>query len=134
MAKLYLFLAIYHLYHKENSGKFESVSIDFEIQLDSWEVPWNCIVCRYKTIRAVCNLVAKHKLMMIVVVLHLVIFQLSRQKPLVDFAKAGDQITKGLNNGKKRWSSTHWGIEPGLAMHKSPIPPTGPYLPLSRQA
>ena len=68
MAKLYLFLAIYRLYHKEHIGKFESVSIDFEIQLDSLEVPLNCIVCRYKTIRAVCNLAVKHKLMMIVVV------------------------------------------------------------------
>ena len=37
MVKLYLFLAIYSLYHKVNSEKFESVSIDFEIQLDSWK-------------------------------------------------------------------------------------------------
>ena len=37
MANFYLFLAIYPLYHEENSEKFESVSMFFEIQLDSWK-------------------------------------------------------------------------------------------------
>ena len=37
IAKIYVFLMIYPLYHKENSEKFESVSIDFEIQPDSWK-------------------------------------------------------------------------------------------------
>ena len=30
-----LFLTMYSLCHKENSGKFDSFSIDFQIQLDS---------------------------------------------------------------------------------------------------
>ena len=35
MAKIYLFLAIYPSHYKENSGTiWESVSIDFEIQME----------------------------------------------------------------------------------------------------
>ena len=38
MANVYLFLAMYPLYPKENSEKFESqYQFFFEIQLDSWK-------------------------------------------------------------------------------------------------
>ena len=37
MAKLDLFLAIYPLYHKENSEEFDSQFQDCEILLDSWK-------------------------------------------------------------------------------------------------
>ena len=39
MAKLYLFLATYALYHKENSGKFESQLFRFRNSARQLEVP-----------------------------------------------------------------------------------------------